>query len=495
MIVTLVGAGPGDKGLLTLKGLNRIKKADVVLFDRFVGDEILAMIPPCVEKIDVGKNAGNHPVPQNEINRLLLEKARQGLNVVRLKGGDPFVFGRSGEELAFLAENGIPFEVVPGVSSAIAGGAYAGIPITHRDYTSSFHIITGRGKNHEDPNINYDALVRLNGTLVFMMSLAVIDDICQGCITAGMPADMPAAIVENATINLQRKFTGTVESLPAIARRNSVVSPALIIIGKVCALCEPFDWFSRKPLFGKRVLVARAKPGVSELSESLAELGCHVTELPPAKIDALKSPGCDMEKALAKINNYAWLLFTSAVGVNVFFDYMAETKTDIRVLHHLKIACVGAQTEKEINRRLLQAAYRPQEYNGAALAHGLGRLIKPGEKALIARAKDGAQDLTRILSDMNIAFDDAAIYEKKYDTVASSASPIMSPVVAFTSSSAVENFARACGNAVPLKIKAVCIGERSAATARLHGMEAYVSHNATIESMIEKIKELCLHGN
>ena len=247
MKVTLVGAGPGDKGLLTLKGAERIQNADVVLFDRFVSQDILSLIPDTAEKINVGKNAGDHPVPQDTINHLLLKKAQQGLNVVRLKGGDPFVFGRGGEELELLIENGIPFEVIPGITSAIAGPAYAGIPATHRNYASSMHIITSHAKNNEPTSINYDALVRTHETLIFMMGVAVIDEICTGCLAAGMDKNMPAAIVENATTTIQRKFLGTVETLPAIARENAVKSPTVIIIGEVCQLSERYDWFTKKP--------------------------------------------------------------------------------------------------------------------------------------------------------------------------------------------------------------------------------------------------------
>ena len=490
MRVSLVGAGPGDKGLFTLKGAERILNADVVLYDRFVCDEILAMIPDSAEKIDVGKNAGSHPVPQETINRMLLEKAKQGLNVVRLKGGDPFVFGRGGEELALLAENGIPFEVVPGVTSAVAGAAYAGIPVTHRDYASSLHIITGHARNHGDLDINYDALVRTNGTLVFMMSLAAVGEICAGCIAAGMDSEMPAAIVENATTNIQRSFVGTVGTLPELARINEVQSPAVIIIGNVCRLSARCDWFGKQPLFGKRIIVARAKPGASRLSDMLKELGCYVTELPPAKIIPLTAAGCHIGRILKMIDRYSWLVFTSGVGVNVFFDYLIETGFDIRALYHLKIACVGAETEKEINKRGLKAAYRPDEYNGAALARGLSQMIKKGEKALIARAKDGAEDIARILANAGICFDDAAIYEKKRTVKTITSQHI--DYAAFTSSSTVR-FADAAGLDLA-GVKAVCIGGRTAAAAESYGMKAYVSAESTIESMVAKIKELCMNG-
>jgi uroporphyrinogen III methyltransferase/synthase len=305
-----------------------------------------------------------------------------------------------------------------------------------------------------------------------------------------MDKDKPAAIVENATTSAQRKFLGTVETLPSIAHDNAVVSPAVIIIGEVCRLSGRYDWFSRKPLLGKSILVARAKPGASRLSEQLRDLGCRVIETPFAKIEPLTAPGCPLEKALDTINDYAWLVFTSSTGVNVFFDYLMEKGFDIRKLHHLKIACVGVETEKEVGKRGMIAAYRPAEYNGAALARGLAESVSQGEKLLIARAEGGAEDLTRILSSAGIGFIDAAIYEKT-DTAGKTIGRI-ADLTAFTSSSAVEWFAEAVEGSERRKIKAVCIGERTAATARANGMEAYVSAEATIDSMVNKIKELCV---
>jgi len=488
MMVSLVGAGPGDKGLLTLKGAERISAADTVLYDRFVSADVLAMIPASAEKINVGKTAGSHPIPQEEINQLLLEKAQQGLNVVRLKGGDPFVFGRGGEELKLLAENNIPFEVIPGITSAIAGAAYAGIPITHREYASSFHVITGHGKNNENPNIDYEALVRTKGTLVFMMGVGAIEDICLGCIAGGINKGMPAAIVQNATTGMQRKFVGTVETLPQIARENNVESPAVIIIGNVCVLSGNYDWFSKKPLLGKEIIVARAKPGVSKLSNSLRELGCHVIEMPPAKIIPDTSPGCYLEKAVADIDSYKWLVFTSSTGVAVFFDYLIEIGFDFRLLHHLKIACVGTETEKELGLRGIKAAFCPQEYNGAALAEGLISLVENSDRLLIARAKDGAEDLTRILADSNIAFDDIAIYKQWRSP--GMIEGINTNIAAFTSSSSVEWFVQSVSNT---NINAICIGGRTAKAAKSYGMTVHISAEATVNSMVNKIMELYAH--
>ncbi|MCL1983753.1 MAG: uroporphyrinogen-III C-methyltransferase [Clostridiales bacterium] len=493
MRVTLVGAGPGEKGLLTLKGAQRIKNADAVLYDRFVGDEIVAMIPSRAEKIDVGKNAGNHPVPQDEINRLLLEKARQGLDVVRLKGGDPFVFGRGGEELELLAENGIPFEVVPGVTSAIAGAAYAGIPVTHRDFASSVQIITGHAKNNETLAIDYDAVVRAGGTLVFVMGVENVRNICAGCIAAGMEDGMPAAIVENATAGSQRKFLGTVGTLPAIAKENSLTSPALIIIGKVCLLSERYDWFSKKPLLGKHVVSVRAKRGANDLSAALRELGCCVHEL-CGSIKPLTEPGCPLGKALRQIDEYSWLVFTSSAGADVFFNYLIGAGIDIRALHHLKIACVGAETGKSIKKRGINVDYSPDVYNGASLARGLAALVKNGERLLIARAKDGAKELTEILKGAGAAFDDVAVYETQsgflHGGEAAAIINAKADFVALTSPSAAKMFAQAAGCMDFSTVKAVCIGEKTAAAARALGMEAHVAGEATIESMVKKIEEM-----
>ena len=488
MLVTLVGAGPGDKGLLTLKGAQRVLEADVILHDRFVGPEIMAMLPETAEIIDVGKYVGNHPVPQDEINRMLVEKAKEGKKVVRLKGGDPFVFGRGGEELELLVENNIPFEVVPGVTSAISGPAYAGIPVTHRDYASSFHIITGHARNNEPTNIDFDALVRTGGTLVFLMGVSALRSICEGCISAGMDKDMPAAVVENATYNNQRKFVGTVSTLPSIADENALVSPSLIIVGKVCELSMDYDWISSRPLHGKNIIVARASPGTSRLSDNLRVLGAQVFEMPSPKIVPLTGAGSGIQRAISEIDSFAWLVFTSAVGVNSFFDCISEMGLDIRKLHHLKTACVGAETVRELKKRGINSDYNPEEYNGEALAQGLKQLVKTGEKLLIARAKDGTEDLTKLLADAGIEFEDLAIYEKELRV-----EEVIIPATeyaAFTSSSAVEWFVASIKDVDLSRFKAICIGKSTAEKAKSYGMETIISEKASIDSLVSKIKEL-----
>jgi uroporphyrinogen III methyltransferase/synthase len=395
----------------------------------------------------------------------------------------------------------------------VAGPAYAGIPVTHRAFVSSVHIVTGHAKNNEDTNINFEALVRAGGTLVFMMGVGALEEICKGCIAAGMDKDMPAAIVENATTNTQRKFIGTVESLPETARENHVKSPAVIIVGKVCSFSEEYDWFSQKPLLGKSIIVAKAKQGPSKLSEGLRELGCRVIELPGAEIVPLTTTGCQLEQALQNIKDYSWLVFTSGVGVNVFFDYLIDNEFDVRELYHLKIACVGSETEREIKKYGIITDYIPGEYSGAALAHGLCGLVRKDERILIARDKDGASDLPGILSDAGLGFDDAAIYEKRRGPDKRRSQDKRSSAektcghgetideiielidyrgcyAAFTSSSAVDGFAGVTGDVDHSGIKAICIGEKTAAAARVHGMDVYISEKATIESMIKKAEEV-----
>ncbi|MDR2957292.1 MAG: uroporphyrinogen-III C-methyltransferase [Coriobacteriales bacterium] len=502
MKVTLIGAGPGDKGLLTLRGAECLAIADVVLFDRYVGAEILAMIPETAERIDVGKHAGNHPVPQAEINHLLLAKALEGSNVVRLKGGDPFVFGRGGEELELLVQHNIPFEVVPGITSAIAGPAYSGIPVTHRDYASSLHIITSQAKEHGQPNINFKALVEAGGTLVFLMGVAALNSISDGLLKAGCDPLMPAAIIENATLSTQRSFVGTVQSLPAIAFSHSVVTPALIVVGQVCSLAMSYAWFGHKPLSNRRIIVPRIKPEPSKLAARLRELGAEVDELYYARLIPLPE---NIQAALDRLPEYRWLVFTSGFGVQVFFSHLIAAGFDVRALAHLKIACVGPETEKEAAKWGIRADFIPLAFSGEALARGLAELgLGQDERLAILRVKAGAEDLTKVLESAGIAFDDIAVYERQTNPLVIADRSY--DYAAFASSSAVLGFVEAVrafdsasadkSSSIDLaKLKAVCIGHKTAATALANGMNVYLSEASTIESLVKRIEELNANGD
>lgn len=295
--VWLVGAGPGDRGLLTLKGLEVLKAADVVVFDALVGQEVLTLIPQSAELVNVGKRAGNHIMPQELINRLILEKAQEGKKVVRLKGGDPFLFGRGGEELELLSENGIPYEVVPGITSALAVPAYNGIPVTHRDCASSVHIITGHRRKGKDHDIDFEALVRTGGTLVFLMGVSSLESIMKGLLEAGMDPGTPAAVLQSGTTAGQRRVVSTVSGVKKDADRAGIEAPAVIVVGEVCALAKTLAWYEKLPLAGRRILVTRPREHISELSARLRSLGAEVMELPAIATEKI-SPNPELEKYL-----------------------------------------------------------------------------------------------------------------------------------------------------------------------------------------------------
>ena len=345
--VILVGAGPGDPELMTLGGRKAIEEADVVVYDRLVGREILSWIPETAERIDVGKESSHHTVPQERISEILLEKALEGKRVVRLKGGDPFLFGRGGEELELLAEHGVPFREIPGVTSAIAVPAYAGIPVTHRDCCSSVHIVTGHQREGKPLSIAFDALVKTGGTLVFLMGVSALGAICRGLLGAGMDPQTPAAVVERGATPEQRVTLASLHDLPDEAARRQVKSPAVIVVGKVCAYAERFDWYDALPLKGKCVIVTRPKDRAGTLSDRLRALGARVEEMP-----CIETAPCDpcpeLDEAIASIGDYAWLAFTSAAGVRTLMDYLDRTGRDVRALGAVRIAAVGPGTASEL---------------------------------------------------------------------------------------------------------------------------------------------------
>ena len=271
--VWLVGAGPGDIGLFTLKGMETLKNAQVVVYDSLVGQGVLSQIPAGVRLINVGKRASHHIMPQEQINQVLVDEAKKGYRVVRLKGGDPFLFGRGGEELELLTKEGIPYEVVPGVTSPLAVPAYNGIPVTHRNFCSSLHIITGHKKQGEAYDIDFDALVRTKGTLVFLMGVTALPDICSSLLRAGMPGEMPAAVLQKGTTAGQKRIVATVSTLEEEVKRQGIETPAIIVVGEVCSLADTFGWYEKLPLAGYKVLVTRPRETVSTMSKKTASDG------------------------------------------------------------------------------------------------------------------------------------------------------------------------------------------------------------------------------
>ena len=487
--VTLVGAGPGDPGLLTVKGREALLRAQVVVYDRLVSPAILALMPEDAEQINVGKEASRHPVPQDQINRILLEKALEGKNVVRLKGGDPFLFGRGGEELELLKEHGVPFEEVPGITSAIAVPAYGGIPVTHRDFTSSLHIVTGHARAGKDLDIDFEALVRTRGTLVFLMGVSSLPDICEGLLKAGMAPDTPAAIVERGTTPAQRRLDATVATLARTAAEGKVESPAISIVGQVCSLAKDFDWFDALPLKGRRIVVTRPKERAGTLAGRLRALGADVFEYPCIRTEPI-TPCPAMEGAVNRLAEYEWLAFTSPAGVEAFWTMAEDRGQDARILAGVKLAAIGPGTDRALRDHGLRADYIPEVYDAAHLGEGLAALAKG--RVLLLRAEWGSPALTEALEGGNIPYDDIPCYTTAYESEHAAALRDMVragqvDLVTFTSASTVKGFVSSVGEMDFSAIKGACIGEQTAAEARKHGIPTMVAERATMDALVNII--------
>lgn len=490
--VTLVGAGPGDPGLLTLKGREALEKAQVVVYDRLVSPAILEMIPPDAEKIDVGKEAAHHKVPQEQINRILLDRALEGKRVVRLKGGDPFLFGRGGEELELLQEREIPFAVVPGITSAIAAPAYGGIPVTHRDYGSSLHIVTGHARQGKKLQIDFDALVRAGGTLVFLMGVTALPQITQGLLDAGMAPETPAAMVESGTTPMQRRLDATLADLPREAARMGIHSPAVIVVGRVCALAERFCWFDHLPLKGKRILVTRPRERAGTLSRRLRALGAEVVEYPCIEtVPIVPNPAA--EAAITEISRYDWLCLTSPAGARYFWEALERLGKDARHLGGVKLAAIGAGTATALAEHGLRADLVPEIYDAAHLGAALAQ--EGGGRVLILRAKEGSKALTQALCDAKMDYTDCPLYRTVYDHPQSAALRARVEAgefdyVTFTSASTVKGFVSTVGMDADLRrVTGLCIGAQTAAEAQKHGISVKTARKATIDSLIELAME------
>lgn len=489
--VTLVGAGPSGRDLLTMKGAQAIADADAVVFDRLVSDEILDLIPPAAARVNVGKQNNHHPVPQEEINEILVRLAREGKNTVRLKGGDCFLFGRGGEECEYLLENGVPFEVVPGVTSALAAPAYAGIPVTHRDYCSSVHIITAHARAGKALEIDFESLVKLNGTLVFLMGLGALEQVMDGLLAAGIAADMPAAVVENGTRAQQRKVVADVGSLAAKVREAELGSPALIVVGRVCTLSGHLDWFTTQPLHGKTVVVTRPHARAGTLSDALRRTGAQVIECPCIDTEYLADVRA-LEAALCE--SWDWVALTSPAGVNAMMHALRAAGRDLRALYGCKFAVIGAGTAKELQKYGIQADLMPDIYDAAHLGAVLAEALDPKERVLILRAAQGVRDLPDKLAAAGIVFADIPTYRTIYctdkeDMLRELLNQGGVSMVTFTSASTVEGFVKAVPGVDLTTFTALCIGAQTAAAAEKYGMRTLTAKQATIDSMVAALLE------
>ena len=476
--VWLVGAGPGDAGLLTLRGREVLLDADSVVFDRLVGDGVLAMIPKTARALDVGKEGGCHPVPQSEIEKLLVQEAQAGRKVVRLKGGDPFVFGRGGEEAETLLKHGIPFEVVPGISSAFAAAAAAGVPVTHRGLAAAVHVITAHTRKGAIAELDYASLAKIGGTLVFLMGASSVPEICSALLAGGMDGAVPAAAVENGSTARQRRIDSTLGRLEKDCLENGLKSPAVIIVGAVAALGPSFDWKKQLPLAGLKVVVTRPRGRAGSLSRMLRDRGAEVVELPSIATRTL-------DVQLPPFDGCGWVCFTSVTGVESFFELLNREEKDVRSLGAAKIAAVGPATAKALEARGLRVDYVPEVYDGLHLAEGLLKLAA-GSKILLLRAREVSPELGAKLKAGGADFREFALYETTGEK------PVITPrdldAAVFTSASTVRGF-KAAFPELPVKY-ACCIGRQTADEAAKAGFaDIRVAAKATLEDLIKAVEE------
>ncbi len=499
MLVYLIGAGPGDVELLTLKGKRALEEADVVVYDALASETLLDFAKADAEKIYVGKVAGNHALPQDQINELLIQKAKEnnGQIVARLKGGDPYIFGRGGEEGEALRNAEVPFEEIPGISSTIAGPAYAGIPVTHRSYSSSLTIITG----HEDPTKpdsvhNWQALAQSASTLVFVMGMANLPKISENLINGGLDKDTPAALVYKATTPEHRSITGTIENLPRLAKEHNFTNPCLIVVGNVVKMKDTLDWFEQKPLLGKKIVVTRAREQASSIASSLASLGAKVVQFPTISINPIKDFS-EVDAEIAHMHTYDWVIFTSINGVEHFYNRLNTLKKDSRVFAQAKIAAIGPATAQGLSERGIEADFIPTAYMAEGIVEGLTEFSISQKKILIIRAKEAREllpiELKKAGADVKVlTIYETVATENNKENLLKMIEENAIDCVSFGSSSTVKNFFAQ----IPIdivkksdKLKFASIGEITSNTLSEFGFNADIQpQDFTIPALVEEIK-------
>lgn len=497
--VFLVGAGPGDPGLLTLKGKGCISQADVIIYDHLANKAFLAHARKGVDSIYVGKQGGSHTMNQEEINRLIIEKAMAGLKVVRLKGGDPFIFGRGGEEAQELVKAGIEFEVVPGITSPIAVPAYAGIPLTHRDYTSTVAFITG----HEDPTreesrIPWDKVATGIGTLVFLMGVGNLPKIAESLMIHGRSGHTPVAVIERGTLTEQRTIVGSLGNIAELAEKEAVKPPAIIVVGDIVTLRDQLNWFEKRPLFGRRIVVTRAREQASGFMSRLSELGAECIQFPTIEVVPPASWGA-LDRAIRGLERYRWILFTSVNGVKYFFERLEVSGKDVRDLKGIKVGAIGPKTAQAITKRGIRPDLVPSEYRAEAIVEGLGQQEVKGIRILLPRAIGAREVLPVALARMGASVDEVPAYrtvkpDHNKGRVMEMLEKGQIDMVTFTSSSTVINFVEMFdGEGEKLqrwmeKVAVACIGPITAGTAQDKGFTVAVHPpEYTIESLTEMI--------
>ncbi len=467
--VYIVGAGPGDPGLITCRGREVLALADAVLHDHLANEALLALAPAHAERIYVGKKKSVHAFAQEEICRMMIERARRGMSVVRLKGGDPFIFGRGGEEAEALADAGIPFEVIPGVTSPLGIAAYAGVPLTHRGHTSVVTFVTG----HDVAGIDWNRVGQAE-TLVIFMGLTTFDQIAHQIVARGRPADTPAIAVRWGTRPDQETIAGTLATLPRLIQEQGMRPPATIIVGEVVRLREKLNWFEKLPLFGQRVVVTRAREQADPLIAKLRALGADAIELPTIEI----VPAADsrpLDRAIAELEQFDWLIFTSVNGVRYFIDRLDRSGRDLRGLR-AKLCAIGEATRQAIEALHLKVDLIGEEYVAESLVEAFEKFDLSGKRMLLPRAAVARDILPRRLGERGARVDVVEAYrtvipESTAKRVAEIFADEHKPQwITFTSSSTVQNFVQVAGSDLLQGVKVASIGPVTTASAKALGI-------------------------
>lgn len=498
-IVYLVGAGPGDPGLFTIKGKKALQRADAVIYDRLVSNKILSYASKKAERLYVGKVSGDHVLSQDKINELLVQKAREGKVVVRLKGGDPFVFGRGGEEVLYLQEHGCDFEVVPGITSATAVPAYAGIPVTHRDMSSSFAVITGHEKpGKKESSICWKEISHGVDTVVFLMGVENLSCIVEQLIDNGKAPGTPAALIRSGTLPGQEVLTGTLGDIVQKAEEKSFKPSAVFMVGDVVTLREKLSWVEKRPLWGKKVVVTRPEAQAVSFVEKITELGGEAIELPAIEI-VKETDLSGLYRAFKDIETYDWIIFTSVNAVDIFFDELSKQGLDVRNLKGVNLCAIGPSTEQTVERKGLSADLVPARFCAEGIIESLKGRMQPGQKVLLPRARGARKILPEGLRELGIEVDETCLYtaaspdntdrEKLKEIIDGKADAIT-----FTSSSAVSNFVDLIGkqnvNHADSNVKVACIGPVTADTARRCGFSVDIEAKTyTIDGLVEALVE------
>lgn len=477
--VYLIGCGPGDYKLITLKGKEIINNADVIVYDRLISTKLLEDAKENCEFIYVGKESKNHTKTQDQINEIIYQHAINGKIVARLKGGDPYVFGRGGEEGQYLIQRGIEIEVIPGITSAIGGLAYAGIPITHRDFASSFHVITGHLKD-EGEELKWEVLAKLNGTLVFLMGMSELKNITSNLMENGMDVNTPVGIVHWAATEKQQVVTGDLMSICNIVKQNGIKNPSIIVIGHVVNLRNELNFHENKPLFGKSILVTRARQQASILSDSIYNLGGNPIEFPTIKIEDISTEEYICQE-IKNISKFTYLIFTSQNGVEIFMKRLFSLGMDSRQLKDIKIVAIGKVTAKALKKFYLRADIIPLEYVAEGIYKELKNLIKKEDKILIPRAEEARDYLVDELSKI-CQVTELKIYRTvlgegtgKHEDIEDLLVKGKIDYITFTSSSTVKNLCSILGEKKELLngTKLISIGPITSKTIESLGFEVY----------------------